>query len=94
MSGIVPVQKGVVKIVGLVLVALRHPLQVKEELHIGDNGKPVHLIASVEEACIVMGRLLNQCVFAFLKSSAISLRSWQYLVLKSFSDSPELLWTA
>jgi len=52
MSGIfvAPIQKGVAKVVGLVLVAPRHPLQVKEELHIGDHGKPVHLIASVEEA--------------------------------------------
>ena len=50
MSGIAPVQKGIAKIVGLVLVAPRHPFHAKVELHIEDHGKPVHLIASVEEA--------------------------------------------
>ncbi len=55
MSGIfvAPVQEGVAKVVGLVLVAPRHPLQIKVELHIGDHGKLVHLIASVEESRIL-----------------------------------------
>ena len=57
MSGIAPVQKGVAKVAGLVLVAPRHPLQVKVELNIGDHGKAVHLIASVEEARILRNEI-------------------------------------
>ena len=50
---VAPVQKGIAKVVGLVLVAPRHPFQVKVELNIGDHGKSVHLSASVEEVCIL-----------------------------------------
>ena len=64
---IAPVQKGIAKVVGLVLVAPRHPLQVKEELNIGDHGKPVHLFASVEEA-----RILRDERITFLKHASLT----------------------
>ena len=50
---VVPVQKGVAKVGVRVLVTPWHPLLIKIELNIGDHGKPVHLIASVEETCIL-----------------------------------------
>ena len=64
---VAPVQKGVAKVVGLVLVAPWHPLQVKEELNIGDHGKPVHLFASVEEA-----RILRDERITFLKHASLT----------------------
>ena len=48
-----PVQKGVAKVVGLILIARRNPFQVKVKLNIGDHEMGVHIIAYEEETRIL-----------------------------------------